>query len=141
MTKGIEESKSKEVLKWVSFFSFFVRMRSCNKQTNSRNDSKRQEAAEKLKEELRKELEQKEAEKNPKRESKALLWPDMHPKFVGPCTLHPATTEIALYVLLTAFVCYILFWAFPLFMSCEGAKDCREAKKAARPMTYKLEGV
>ena len=63
----------------------------------------------------------------------------MHPRFDGPCTLHPEATEIALYVLLTLFVCYVLFSAFPLLMSCQGAKDRREAKKASTRMAYELE--
>ena len=63
----------------------------------------------------------------------------MHPEFVGPCTLHPAATEIALYVLLTLLVSYILFSAFPLFMACEGARDRREAKRESRQMACDLE--
>ena len=64
----------------------------------------------------------------------------MHPRFDGPCTLHPEATEIALYVLLTLLVCYILFSAFPLLMACQGARDRREAKKTSRQMAYELEG-
>ena len=75
----------------------------------------------------------------PKPESKALLWLEMHPRFDGPCTLHPEATEIALYVLLTLFASYVLFSAFPLLMSCQGARDRQEAKKASAQMAYELE--